>query len=190
MLHKNIPNILSIFRILMSPLFILFMIQDDPYYRIVSFFLIVIVSITDFLDGYYARTFNLITNLGKYLDPIADKLFILTVFFTLHFLLPDYIHIWMLVLIVLRDVFVTVLRSIFHRQNLTFNTSRFAKSKTLIQLISIHCIVLLLILDEFYLLEVNFMMVYYLMLLCTLLTLISGFNYFHQYYFLKNNEKV
>ena len=190
MLHKNIPNILSIFRILMSPLFIIFMLQDDPYYRIASFLLIVIVSITDFLDGYYARRFDLITNLGKYLDPIADKLFILAVLFTLHFLLPNYIHIWMLVLIVFRDVFVTVLRNIFHRRKLTFNTSRLAKSKTFIQLISIHCIVLLIILDEFYLLEINFMIVYYLMLVCTALTLFSGFSYFYQYYLLKNNEKV
>ena len=71
----------------MSPFFVFFMIQDKPYFLLMALFLIFILSITDFFDGYYARKYNLITELGKYLDPLADKIFVLTVFFTFYFVL-------------------------------------------------------------------------------------------------------
>ena len=78
MISKNLPNILSVFRIIMSPFFILFMIQDEPYFLLLSLLLIFIVSLTDFFDGYLARKESLKTNLGKFLDPIADKVLIIT----------------------------------------------------------------------------------------------------------------
>ena len=57
----------------MSPVVIFLMLQEAHYYRVISFFLILCVSLTDALDGYYARKYNLISRVGKYLDPIADK---------------------------------------------------------------------------------------------------------------------
>ena len=112
-MYKYLPNILTFIRILLTPLFIVFMIQDQSYYLIYAFILIFIISITDFFDGYFARAFNLVSNFGKYLDPLADKMFILTVFITLHVLYSSYIPLWMILLIILRDVIITILRNIF-----------------------------------------------------------------------------
>ena len=173
----------------MSPLFILFMLQDEPYYRIISFFLVLFISLTDALDGYYARAHNLISDLGKYLDPIADKIFILSVLITFHFILEDYFPFWMLSLIILRDISVTLLRNIFQKEGLNFETSRLAKNKTLIQIISIHIIILLIILNDYSLFYINYSIFYYIMLFCTFLTVISGFSYYYQYYLLKINER-
>ena len=92
MLHRFFPNILTIFRILMSPVFFLLIVQDQPYFKIVSFFLLLFVSLTDFFDGFYARHYNLITSLGKYLDPFADKIFITTVLFSFYYSLINLIN--------------------------------------------------------------------------------------------------
>jgi len=183
MISKNLPNILSIFRIIMSPFFILFMIQDEPYFLLLSLLLIFVVSITDFFDGYYARKYKLVTELGKYLDPIADKIFILTVLFTLYFILGnDIFPLWMVVLILLRDVFITVLRSFLKAKNLQFTTSRLAKSKTLIQIVCMHTIVAILIFNAFSILVIDYSSIYYIMFFCTTITLLSGVGYICQYY--------
>ena len=183
MISKNLPNILSVFRIIMSPFFILFMIQDEPYFLLLSLLLIFVVSITDFFDGYYARKYKLVTELGKYLDPIADKIFILTVLFTLYFILGnDIFPLWMVVLILLRDVFITVLRSFLKAKNLQFTTSRLAKSKTLIQIVCMHTIVAILIFNAFSILVIDYSSIYYIMFFCTTITLLSGVGYICQYY--------
>ena len=187
-LHRNFPNILSIFRIAMSPLIVFLMVQNDVYYKLISFFLILCVSLTDALDGYYARKYNLISRLGKYLDPIADKFFILSVLFTLHYLLDFYIPLWMIMIIFLRDILVTFLRNIFQKKKLEFRTSRLAKNKTLVQIISIHIIVLLMIINEYDVYFIDYSIFYYIMLFCSLLTLLSGLDYCYQYYSSKNNE--
>ena len=183
MISKNLPNILSIFRIMMSPFFILFMVQDEPYFLLLSLLLIFVVSITDFFDGYYARKYNLVTEIGKYLDPIADKVFVLTVFFTLYFILDnDIFPLWMVVLILLRDVFVTILRNFFKAKNFQFITSKLAKNKTLVQVICMHLIVLILILNTFSILMIDYSSIYYIMFFCTVITLLTGVDYIYQYY--------
>ena len=119
-------------------------------------FLFFIASLTDIIDGYYARTYNLITTLGRYLDPIADKLFILSGFFTLYYILDGYIQLWMLLIIILRDIFVTLLRNIFSEKGFFFKTSILAKRKTLLQVISIHIMLLLVILRDYLLIVISF----------------------------------
>ena len=183
MISKNLPNILSVFRIVISPFFILFMIQDEPYFLLLSLLLIFIVSITDFFDGYYARKYRLVTELGKYLDPIADKIFILTVLFTLYFILGnDIFPLWMVILVLFRDVFITILRSFLKAKNLQFTTSRLAKSKTLIQIVCMHTIVAILIFNAFSILVIDYSSIYYIMFFCTAVTLLSGVGYICQYY--------
>ena len=187
-LHKNFPNILSFFRIIMSPAIIFLMLQDGVFYRIFSLFLIFFVSLTDALDGYYARKYNLISKIGKYLDPIADKFFVLSVLFTLHYLLASYIPLWMIMVIFLRDLSVTFLRSLFKRNRFKFHTSRLAKNKTLVQIIAIHIMIFLMIIKETNIYPIDYSIFYYIMLFCSLLTLLSGLDYFFQYCSLKNNE--
>ena len=187
-LHRNFPNILSLFRILMSPFFVFLMLGNDPYYKVLSFVLVLSLSLTDVLDGYYARKYNLISKVGKYLDPFADKVFVFTVLFTLHFLLKFYIPLWMIIVIVIRDISVTFLRNIFEKNNFEFKTSRLAKNKTLVQIISIHIIIFFMIVSEYNIYPVNYLILYYIMLFSTLLTLFSGFDYYYQYYLLRKNE--
>ena len=172
----------------MSPAVIFLMLNEGVFYRIFSLFLILFVSLTDALDGYYARKYNLISRIGKYLDPIADKFFVLSVLFTLHYLLESYIPLWMIMVIFLRDLSVTFLRSLFQRNRFKFHTSRLAKNKTLIQIIAIHIIVFLMIIKEANIYPVDYSIFYYIMLFCSLLTLISGLDYCYQYYTFKSNE--
>ena len=175
-MFKKIPNILTVSRILLSPFFVFFMIQDEKFFYILSFLLILLISLTDFFDGYYARKYNLVTDLGKYLDPLADKIFVLTVFFTLYYILDSHFFpFWMLLLILLRDILVTFLRNLSKSEKNNFETSKLAKNKTLIQVICMHLIVLILILN------IDYLYIYTIMLVCTIVTVISGLDYFYQY---------
>lgn len=75
----NLPNKLSILRLVMIPIFaVIFFIPDIPYNYLISAIIFALAAATDFLDGYIARKYNLVTNLGKFLDPIADKVLVST----------------------------------------------------------------------------------------------------------------
>lgn len=98
----SIPNILCYLRILLVPVFlyIYFIIEtSDQHY--ISVVILIISSITDFLDGFIARKYNMITELGKLIDPVADKLTQFVVACTLMYTYPAYI--WLVVIIVLKD---------------------------------------------------------------------------------------
>lgn len=99
----NIANKLTISRILIIPIFLFFFLME---YRLIAGFLIVISAITDFLDGYIARTFNQTSELGRLLDPLADKLTMIAVFVALavNRLLP----VWFLAIIIGREVIILV----------------------------------------------------------------------------------
>lgn len=188
-IHKNLPNILTIARILSVPVIIFFLFSNQSVYKVVSFFLVFIFSLTDAIDGYYARTYNLVTSLGKYLDPLADKIFILSLFFSLHIYFSDFFPLWMILLIVFRDLSVMLLRNVYISKKIDFKTSVLGKRKTLIQLVSIHIMLLMIILKEYNLFTIDLIFIYYTMLFCVIITLYSGLVYIFQYYKLvKNNE--
>ena len=75
----NIPNILSIFRLCLTPVFVLIYFSGTAYARYCAVLVYAVATFTDYLDGYIARKYNLITNLGKVLDPLGDKMFTFTV---------------------------------------------------------------------------------------------------------------
>ena len=70
----NIPNKITITRIIMMPIFIALFLLDFPYSKFIALGIFILAAASDALDGYIARKYNLVTNLGKFLDPIADKL--------------------------------------------------------------------------------------------------------------------
>ena len=80
---KNIPNFLTLIRILLIPVIILFMEIDEELYRWLSLWLYFIACISDFFDGYLARKFEIESNFGRFLDPIADKILIVSIIFIL-----------------------------------------------------------------------------------------------------------
>lgn len=81
---QYIPNILTVIRLILIPIFIGFFFSDIPMRKNISLLVFLIANLTDFLDGYLARKYNLITDTGKVLDPLADKLLLIAVLFCLY----------------------------------------------------------------------------------------------------------
>lgn len=104
----NFPNILTVLRIVMTVFFAFLLQARDAGGAVAAIVLFVLASLTDFLDGYWARKYGLITTFGKIMDPIADKCLVLTAFFI--FALQGIVAWWMVVIIALREVLVTAFR--------------------------------------------------------------------------------
>ena len=134
-MKKHIPNILTISRLLMIPFFIFFIISNSEYSYHYALLIFISASITDALDGRFARKFNVESKFGEFLDPLADKILILSAFilFLTIDLLGDAVKPWMIALIFSRDLLVTVLRIIIKGMGLSMITSRIAKLKTAFQ---------------------------------------------------------
>ncbi len=132
----NFPNALTVIRVLIVPFFIYFLFQDDLIYRITAFVFFVAASLTDLVDGYLARKWNQETELGKFLDPLADKILVVGCFVTF-ILLDEQIELWMVLLIILRDMLLTTLRFIAIRQGKSVRTTMMGKVKTTFQMTAI-----------------------------------------------------
>ena len=96
---KNLPNLITFIRILLIPIFIILLIYDHKFYALYVF---IVAGLSDSLDGFIARTWNLKTRLGGYLDPIADKLLLLSSFIVLALLRE--VPLWIVVIIICRDI--------------------------------------------------------------------------------------
>jgi cardiolipin synthase (CMP-forming) len=118
----NIPNILTVLRILVTPLFVIFLIRDQHAYALIIF---VVAGISDGLDGLIARVFNQRSDLGAVLDPIADKLLVTAAYISLGIL--KYIPGWLAVVVISRDVLIVTGVAV-----LTFADIRFDIRPTLI----------------------------------------------------------
>ena len=125
---KSIPNLISIIRIILI-IPVLLLIYDESYD--LALFLFLLAGLSDALDGYFARRFKAKTDFGKYIDPLADKILVLSAFFILHNLYPNYIPLWMVFSIFMRDAIVTVFRLYLNYRNSVLKTSVLAKRKTL-----------------------------------------------------------
>ena len=182
----NIPNILTIFRILLTPLFIICLFYNHPYARLWALIIFIVASITDAFDGYYARKYNQVTRQGKFLDPLADKILVSSAFIS--FALLDLVPFWMVALIIFRDLFVTGLRMAMESKGLTMITSKIAKAKTTIQISVIIFILLYLGVQIFsynwlrvaiqFIIEQR--IIYYFTLLATISTVWTGISYLYK----------
>ena len=128
----NIPNILSLVRIILTPLFIILLFADFKMAKVFALLVFAIAAITDAYDGHLARKYNQITPEGKFLDPLADKILVLSAFISFAFI--NIIDFWMVGLIIFRDLFVTGLRFIMSSRGFEFVTSKLSKYKTAFQL--------------------------------------------------------
>jgi len=173
---KHIPNILSFSRILIAPVFVVCMFKNLFIYKIISFLIFFIGSVSDFLDGYIARKFHFKSNFGKYLDPFADKILILSALLTLNLFYPSIVKFWMIIAIISRDIVVTLFRFLLMNNNIIMKTSKYAKAKTLILIILVHLILILHLFDlsSF---SVFSSSIYYLMIFSTVYTVLTGFHY-------------
>ena len=108
----NIPNLLSISRILSVPVFIVLMLDPSPVRALTAGIVFSLASATDWLDGYLARKWGQVTKTGKLLDPIADKILIMSALVILVELRPDVVHSWIAIVLIGREFAVTGLRAI------------------------------------------------------------------------------
>lgn len=168
----NLPNTLSLIRIAASPLLVLLLLYPARSLSIAATAVFVIVSATDWLDGYLARKWDKVTPLGKFLDPLADKLLITTAFIMLIQL--GRVPAWGVALVVAREMSVTGLRAIASNAGVVIAASPLGKLKTVSQ---IACLIPLLIHYEFY--GLNFhaigIVIFYI---AVALTVWSGVDYF------------
>lgn len=138
MLKKiNLPNKLTLLRILLVIVFVVFMCLPAKFVwaKYVSLGVFVVASITDFLDGYISRKKNLVTKFGKIMDPLADKMLVASGFILIA--AAGIIPVWMAVVIVLRDFFVTGLRNFGADKEKDLSASLSGKIKTVFQLLAI-----------------------------------------------------
>lgn len=118
----------------MAPIFFLLFIQDDLLWRGISLIVFAIAALTDFLDGYFARKYEVESNLGIFLDPLADKFLTFAGFVCLPFVDASQFVWWAIILIVVRDVVITLLRIYSERQGIVMQTRKTAKIKTATQM--------------------------------------------------------
>ncbi|NOQ21415.1 MAG: CDP-diacylglycerol--glycerol-3-phosphate 3-phosphatidyltransferase [Candidatus Aegiribacteria sp.] len=136
----NWPNRITIIRILLSPLFMVLLIDNRQESRIAALVVFSVASLTDLYDGYLARKYGWITNLGKFLDPLADKLLVALALIGLNQI--DLVPGWALYLIIGRELMVTGLRSITAYAGVLILPSRMGKYKTSSQMLSMFCYLL------------------------------------------------
>lgn len=133
---KNLPNLITVIRILLIPLFIILLLNHHTLY---GFFVFIFAGITDALDGLIARKWNLKTQLGAYLDPIADKLLLVSSFITLTLL--NLIPMWLMIIVLGRDVFIgltgLILLKFIDLRSYNVKPSLLGKATTWLQLIII-----------------------------------------------------
>ncbi len=142
-----LPNILTGSRILLTPLFIYFLFWGNGYGYAWALLIFILAGLTDIWDGRLARRYQVESKMGKILDPLADKILVLSAFIS--FLNMDLIYFWMVAAIVVRDVVITALRFLLEYRDMPMTTSKQAKSKTALQITSIIVILTYLSLKAF-----------------------------------------
>ena len=138
----NVPNALTVFRIILGIIVPYLMWYGGVEERVFAAVLFGIAAFTDWLDGWYARRYNLITKIGKILDPIADKVLVLGSFVVLSDLRFEQMYsIWWIVPIFLREVIITIYRLIFllRKKPIVVAASWSGKAKTVMQMITLPC---------------------------------------------------
>ena len=171
----NLPNGLTIIRVLAIPVILVLLFYPGKTYQWVTAVFFLLVAVTDTVDGYLARRRGMVTTLGKFLDPLADKLLIVTALIAL---IPTRgIPLWMVIVVVGREIAVTGLRGIAVSQGIVIAASHLGKYKTIFEVAAIT----FLILDGEYF-SIHFHIVgMVLFWIALLLAVYSGVDYFKRF---------
>ena len=130
----NLPNKITVFRILMSPFFVACMlIKEIPYHEIIAGVIFIIAALSDLVDGKIARRFNLVTNFGKFMDPLADKLLVQSALlcFVANGLLPA----WIAIVIMSREFIISGFRLVAADKGIVIAAGYLGKLKTVFQMV-------------------------------------------------------
>ncbi|MBR6405217.1 MAG: CDP-diacylglycerol--glycerol-3-phosphate 3-phosphatidyltransferase [Lachnospiraceae bacterium] len=167
----NLPNRLTILRVCLIPVFIVFLMLDEmlPWARYAAVGVFIAACITDFFDGRIARKYNMVTNFGKFMDPLADKLLVCSALICLVYF--HRISLWVVIVIVAREFIISGFRLVAAQQGLVLAASKMAKVKTAVQMIMI--IVLTLEIDLPFMRVVEYVLIF----ASLILTIISLLEY-------------
>lgn len=167
----NLPTILTLIRvILVIPLFILIFFDNLPA-KILTLVFFIVASVTDFVDGYLARKNKQVTDLGAFLDPLADKMLVNLTFLALTY--QNLVPIWLFAIIIVRDFMVDGVRMMEAKKDITLAASKTGKAKTMVQMITLSLILLNKIIGSEIFANINFA----LLIIVLILTVISGLEY-------------
>jgi CDP-diacylglycerol--glycerol-3-phosphate 3-phosphatidyltransferase len=177
----NLPNLVTMGRVVVIPLVLYFMDNFNPLRTFIASLLYLVAAAGDFLDGYLARSRGQVSMLGKFLDPLADKLIVNAVL--VYMVALGRVEAWIVVVLIARDLAVNGLRSIASAQGLVISASDGGKIKTALQLVAI---VLLLIHFRYPALGVGVLVDYHkagwwLLLISTIMSLYSGADYMRHF---------
>lgn len=175
----NVPNILSSLRILIALIVPFYVINGTFEVRVIAGIICTIAVLTDWVDGWYARKYNMVTKVGKILDPIADKAFVITCLSVLVYL--GTISIWWVVPIIIREIIITTYRFIFLERGTVVAAVKSGKIKTVLQMLTIAVAYLIFMMNKHFPAHFHpyYWYVLYVFLSVTLfVTLQSGFVFF------------
>lgn len=191
---KKLPNRITMFRIILTGFFIPVLLRDTMFSAYAALFIFLLASISDFIDGYLARKYSLISNFGKVMDPLADKILVLSAlicFVQLH-IVPS----WMVIVIISREFLVSGIRIMVAEEGEIIMASNWGKAKTVVEITAVSATLLLIAVNhtinylglsrqdmvikgepmtEYVLITV---IPYVLMFIAAALSLISGLEYF------------
>lgn len=168
MFAVNLANKLTVFRVILIPVFLIVLnitAIDITYRRYIAVLIFIIAASTDALDGYIARSRNLITNFGKFMDPLADKLLVCAALVVM-VEMGDLPH-WVVIIIISREFLITGFRTLAADQKIVLAASNWGKIKTITQMVMIVVV----------LLKINYNLEVLLIFLSVLFTVISGAEY-------------
>ena len=132
----NLPNKLTIFRVILIPFFVVLLLFDiTAYDKWIALAIFIVASLTDFLDGYIARKYNLVTNFGKFMDPLADKLLVCSAMICLVELAR--IPAWVVIVIIAREFIISGFRLVASDNGVVIAASYWGKFKTTFQILMI-----------------------------------------------------
>lgn len=176
----NLANKLTVIRIFLIPIFLVFIaVKDIPYGKLIATAVFIIAALTDKLDGYIARSRNQITRFGKFMDPLADKLLVTAALVSL--VEFQIIPTWIAMVIIAREFAVTGLRSIAAAEGVVIAASWWGKIKTFIQIVAIIFALINLSYSTYYFTMITKVV----MFIAIIVTILSGLDYF-----IKNKDVI
>ena len=167
----NLANKLTMLRIFLIPVFMVFLLNKIPHGASIAAGIFIVAAITDTLDGYIARKRNEITNLGKFMDPLADKLLVSAALISL--VQMGKLSAWVVVVIIGREFTISILRAVAAAEGRVIAASLWGKTKTIFQIIAIISILI----NNFPFNYSNFPFDTIMVWLAVIFTIISGVDY-------------
>ena len=173
----NLPTSLTILRIILSIIFMIFILLPDTWAKITALVIFIIAAITDKIDGHMARKHKQVTDLGAFLDPLADKILVDLAFLALVYL--SVVPVWIFAIILVRDLAVDGMRMVAARRRITIPASFLGKLKTTFQMIALIVIIVNIVIGNSILSVLGEVALY----VALALTIISGADYLIKGYY-------